>query len=282
MSGETMGSTILSGFVNSIWDDALLTAREQSVMANLVTTFADASGLALRKNAYYRGGTVATLAESADLSSTVFDPAVLSTLTPQQFGVQYFITDLRIESDPFGVRQDAALDLGQLMATYVDTRLCETGGSLTGGTVGTAGGTITWANIFNAQTKLRAAFAPQPYIAVVRPEQWYFLANTLAAGQTVTNSPALQDNIANNWFVGNAYGINFYVDANITAGTAAKGFMFSRQALALDVRRAPRIEVQRDASRGGGGYELNATLVFAYGNWRPAFGIQMIGTSTIS
>jgi hypothetical protein len=180
------------------------------------------------------------------------------------------------------VQRDAASDLGNMIAEKVDTDIVTLFASLTGGTVGTAGGTITWANVFNAITKLRVQLAPAPYIAVVRPEQWYYLANTLAAGQTVTNAPAAQNQIAASWFAGSMYGVDFYVNSNITAGTAAVGAMWNREAMALDIRRAFRLEPQRDASRGGGGWELNATAVYAAGVWRPLFGCQMIGTSTVA
>jgi hypothetical protein len=56
--------------------------------------------------------------------------------------------------------------------------------------------------------------------------------------------------------------------------------MFSRDASAYDLRRPFRIETQRDASRGGGGWELNASIVYGEGVYRAAFGVQMIGTSS--
>ncbi len=281
MANESSYNSI-STLVNNIQEGALLTAREQSIMAGLVTAFSS-TGSEPRKNYSYTGGTLITsMAETYDLTSQTFTPAVLSTLTPAMIGAQYFITDQRIASDWNGVQRDAATDLGQLAAVQIDTDLVGHFDELTGGTVGSAGGTISWANILNAITKLRTAHAPAPYVAVLHPGQWYYLANSIAAGQTVTNAPALQDAVARQYFAANAYGVDFYLDANITSGTAAYAAMFSRAALAMDVRRAPRIEVQRDASRGGGGWELNLTAVYATGTWRPAFGVTMIGTSTVS
>jgi hypothetical protein len=55
--------------------------------------------------------------------------------------------------------------------------------------------------------------------------------------------------------------------------------MFQRQAMFLDERDPFNIEPQRDASRGGGGWELNGRMEYAYGVYRPTFGCQMIGTS---
>jgi len=59
------------------------------------------------------------------------------------------------------------------------------------------------------------------------------------------------------------------------------GGMFAKEALAFDLRRALRIEPQRDASRGGGGWELNATMIYAQGVYRPQYGVRLVGTSTI-
>lgn len=271
----------ISSLVNNIQEGALLTARDLGIMTNLATVFADMNGSEPRKLYSYTGGTVGTLAETADLSSQTFTPAVLSTLTTSQIGAQYFLTDQRLATDWNGVQRDAATDLGQLMAVKMDTDMVGLFDDLTGGTVGSAGGTITWANFLAGITKLKAANAPGPYVAVMHPGHWYYLANAIAAGQTVTNAPALQDVVARQYFAANAYGVDIYLDANITSGTAAYAAMFSRSAMAVDIRRAPRIEVQRDASRGGGGWELNLTSVYAVGTWRPAFGVTMLGTSSV-
>jgi hypothetical protein len=50
--------------------------------------------------------------------------------------------------------------------------------------------------------------------------------------------------------------------------------MFARQAIALDIRRPFRIEPERDASRRG--IELNASMIFGAGLWRPTFGVQVL------
>jgi hypothetical protein len=281
MANESSYASI-SSLIGTIYEGAVLTARENSIMAPLVSSFSDLNSAAVRGLAAYSGGTIQTLWETQDLSAQTFTPASLATLTPYMYGAQYFLTDRRVRSDPFGVQRDAARDLGEMVATAVDTALVGLLDDFTGGTVGTAGGTITWANFFNALGLLRRAKAPQPYVCVLEPGQWYFLANTIAAGATVTNAPALQDAVARQFFAANAYGVDVYVDANITSGTAAKGGMFAREAIALDTRQAFRIEPQRDGSRGGGGWELNSSIDYASGVWRAAFGVTMVGTSVMA
>lgn len=71
-------------------------------------------------------------------------------------------------------------------------------------------------------------------------------------------------------------GVNIYTSMNIPGGgtNTAKGAMFSRPALAVDYRRGVRIEPERDASRRA--WELNMSMVYAHGVWRPKFGVQMV------
>lgn len=282
MANESSAASI-SSFINDIFEGALLAARDQMIVAPTIRGFDDKTGLAVRVASEYTGGTFATLAETADLSSQTFTPGTLSTITPAQVGAQYFITDLRIESDPFNTQRDAAQDMGAEFGEYLDTLLVSNFSSLTGGTVGTAGGTLTWADLFKAQTRLRNQKAPGPYVAVVHPSQWYYLGTAITVGATKTNADEVQDGMARNgFFTFSNYGFTIYLDANITSGTAAVAAMYNANAIAIDMRRAPRLEPQRDASRGGGGWELNMTAVFGHGVWRPLWGVKMIGTSVLA
>lgn len=279
MAGESTYNAI-SGLVANITDIALLTASEQSVMPALVRVFGDSNSGTSRVWATYTGGTVVSLAEISDLSAQTFTPAAAGTLSPTLFGMQYYLTDLRITSDPFGAQRDAGQDLGRVFGVKVDSDLVGNFSSLTGGTVGTAGGTLTWANVHRAAAYLRANFAPQPYACVLRPEQWYYLTSASSGVPTLMQSPEWMNSLAAQYYVSSWGGIDFFIDANITSGTAAVGAMFATDAMAYDLRRAFRIETQRDASRGGGGWELNASMVYAEGVYRPTFGCQMIGTSS--
>lgn len=262
----------ISSFVNTVWADAMLVARENSVMAGLVTVFNDRDGMALRKNADYSSVTINQVGEADDLTSQAFTPSVSQTLTPYEYGAQFFLTDQRLESDIYAVRQDAALELGRGMGAKVDADLVGLFDNLTGGTVGGTTTDFTWANFFAALTRMRAAYAPLPYVCVLHPYQWHCLGTAVAPGVTVTNSPYIQDAIVRQFFVGNVAGVDIFLDGNITdASSATYGAMFSRNALALDWRRAPRIEPERDASRRG--WELNLSAIYASGIWRPQYGI---------
>ncbi len=278
MAGESTYATI-SALVPNIYQAALLVASETSVMTNLVTTYNDTTSLTPRVFEQYTGGTIVTLAEISDLSAQTLTPAASGTITPTLFGQQYYLTDARISSDTNAVQRDASQDLGRVFGVKVDTDLVGLFSSFTGGTVGTAGGTLTWGNIQRAAAYLRANYASDNYIAVLRPEQWYYLTSATSGVPTLMNSPEWQNSLAGNFYQSSWGGIHFFIDGNITSGTAATGGMFHPDALVYDERRPFRIETQRDASRGGGGWELNATIIYGKGIYRASFGVQMIGTS---
>jgi hypothetical protein len=264
----------ISTFVNTVWADALMVARDNNVMSRLVRVFGDRQGDALRKNAKYSGtATFNQVAETDDLSSQSFTPVTDQTLTPYEYAAQFFMTDRRIETDIWSYRQDAAIELGASYGQKTDQFLSGLFSSLTGGTAGSAGSNMSWAVFFNALTKARRALIPQPWVMVLTPEQFHCLGTAVAPGATVTNSPAIQDEFARRWFVGNVTGVDIFTTANIAVGTSVYGGLFNRESMALDIRRAFRVEPERDASRRG--IELNASSVFAYGVWRPQYGIAI-------
>jgi hypothetical protein len=262
----------ISAFVNTVWEDSALVLREQGPMLGLVSRFGDRNDMAVRSNAYYGTAVINLIGESDDLSSQVLTPTTLSTLTPYEYGAQFFLTDQRLDSDIFGIRQDAAMELGGAYGQKVDGLLSGLFSSLTGGSIG--GTTLmTWATFFGAETLLRIAKVPRPYVCVLSPSQWHSLGTAIAPGVTVTNAPQLQDQFAKSFYVASAGGVDIVVDGNIGTATAVYGAMFGRRALAFDMRRAPRIEWERDASRRG--YELNFSSIFAYSTWRPAEGVYI-------
>jgi hypothetical protein len=114
----------------------------------------------------------------------------------------------------------------------------------------------------------------------LRPEQWYYLTSASSGVPTLLQSQDFMNDLYKGIYVGSAGGVDFGIDANITSGTAAVGGMFARQAIAYDERRGFRIETQRDASRGGGGFELDATIIYGVGIQRATFGVQLLGTSS--
>jgi hypothetical protein len=267
----------ISSFVNPIFDGALLIARDNNVMLPLVKFFGDRSGTALRQNSQYGGATINTIGESDDLLSQAFTPASIAQLKPLEAGGQYFLTDLRRESDPFSVQADASMDLGLATATKMEVDMVATFKSFTGGTIGAAGTVSSWGQVAAGIAVLRAQKAPMPYSLVLHPFQWHPLAKAILPGVALTNVPAATlDEFQRKFYVGTMTGADIFITSNIAGGgtNTAYGGLFARPAIAFDLRRAPRLEPERDASRRG--YELNMTTVYAAGVWRPLFGVTML------
>lgn len=264
-----------------IYEEALLAARELTVVQPLIRNVS-AAGLSPRSWTAYSGGTAQTIAETDDIAAQAFTHSAAGTITPTTSGMAYFLTDSRIDSDWANARSDAATDLGQVIAEKQDTNLVGLFSSLTGGTIyggGTAnvGGTLLFKDILLAAAKVRGQKYSGTLAVVMHPVQMaYALSGSVP---DLVKSPRFMDSLASNWYVGGYGGIEFFTDANITAGTASVAAIFAEPAMMFDLRRAFRIEAQRDASRGGGGWELNATLQYAYGVYRPKAGVQLIGTA---
>ena len=274
--GSNLTSDI-TGYIQDIFEGALLVARERNLMAALVTTFNDRTGIAPRTNNQYGGATIADVGESDDMISQKFTPSEIAELNPTEKGGQYFLTDLRLETDPFTLRADAALDLGQALATKMEVDIIGNFTSLTGGTIGAAGTIATWSYFWAMRSRLKVQLAPQPFYCVMHDYTWHALSKAASvAGASVVNAPQFQDELTRNFYAGTVGGVEIYTTSNVPVITGDDAYMamFSPQAMALDIRRAPRLEYERDASRRG--WELNLTAVYATGVWRPTFGIQGI------
>ena len=269
----------IAGLVANVYELALLTAQEGNVIAPFVTTFT-AEGSAPRVFGSYSGGTFAAVDESADMTQQSFNASAGGTLTPSVYGQMALLTTRRLRSDPANAQADAGRYLGETAAAHIDTNLAGLFSSLTGGTVGTAGGTITWANIFRAQAYLRTNKVFGSYACVLHPVQWFYLTSATTGVPTLMQNTSIAESFVGGFYQASFGGIDFFVDANIASGTAAVGAMFAKPAIALDVRQAFAIAPQWNASySGNGAWELNASMEYAYGVFRPTYGAQLIGTS---
>lgn len=271
----------VASLVQTIYEDAMLVARENALATSLVQVFSDRTGLAPRQNFKYGTAAIASINETDDLISQTFTPSADQTLTPAEAGAQFALTDSRIETDFLNVRADAARELGMAIADKIDTDIFGNFNALTGGTVGTSGTALTWSYFSAMLARLVAQHAPRPYIFVCHPYQWNQLAKAASiASSSANNTPAyVSEAVARNYYVQSMMGVDIYVSTNLEFSTNdAYVAMFSRAAIAYDNRRAPRIEPERDASRRL--WELNLSTVYAHGVWRPNWGIQGIFDAT--
>lgn len=269
----------VSAIAQSIQEDAMFVIREAGQMQGLVTVFNDASGANPRKSYQYNQGTAQVVGEADDLTSRAFTPALDQTLTPQEIGLQFFVTDLRSESEaPENIITDAGRELGLAALDKVESDLVGDMASLTGGSVGASGTVITWGYVAAAIALARNANKSNsiPLACVVHGYQWSVLAKAASvAGATVAAAPGFQEEITRTGKVGMFMGVPiFQVFASPDTSTDFTGGVFPRDAIAIDWRRAIRVRPERDESRRG--VEFNMSAVYAHGIWRPARGVKML------
>ena len=270
----------IAGLVANVYETAIQVATEGNVIAPFVTVFTDSQSSAPRIFGTYSGGTFAAVAESDDMTQQAFNATAGGTLTPSVYGSMALLTTRRIKSDPANATREAGIHLGNAASQHIDTNLAGLLDSLTGGTVGTAGSALTWANVFRAQAYIRAKKVFGRYTCVLRPEQWYELTSASSGVPTLLQNTSIAESIIGGFYVASFSNIDFMVDANITAGTAAVGGMFARDAIALDIRQPFQIAPQWNASySGNGAWEINASMEYAYGVYQPLHGAKLIGAS---
>lgn len=271
----------VSAFTQTVYEAALHIARANNVMAQLVTPFSNMRGYAPRTHTIWDASTASfgTITEADDLTPNKFGRTAGGTLTPAAYGRMYEITDDRVNADPEAqdsIMAEAAMDLGLNAALTVERHLLGDLASLTGGTIGAAGTVITWGHIYAARAQMQAASLLGPYFCALHTYQMFQLRRSLSvAGITLNQVPAPAD-LQVPFTITQVGDITFYETPNLTidgSGDVTSGF-WMREALALDSRQPFRIEPDRDASFRRS--ELNATMTYAHGVWRPTYGIKFI------
>jgi hypothetical protein len=274
----------ISSVAQDVQDDAIFVVREAGQMQGLITVFRDAGGMNPRVGYKYNQGTAQAVGEADDLTSRAFTPSADQTLTPAEIGLQFFVTDSRRDSEaPESIVTDAAQELGFAALDKIETDLLGDMASLTGGDLGASGTAITWGYVAAAIAQARNANKNVfvPLACVIHGYQASVLAKSASiAGATLAQAPSVTDQVTRQGlrqrFVFND--VPIYQVFGGLSGTDFIGGVFPRLAMAIDWRRAIRIEAERDASRRG--TEFNMSAVYAHGVWRPARGVKMTFDAT--
>lgn len=277
MANET-SYALISSLLPSIYEAALMYAQENFVMPMLVTVHSDHNGMQDRIYSKYAGGTVVTgLGETTDLTTQAFTRASLVTLTPAEIGTQFVVTDRRMDSDDVDVMTDLSQHIGYTVFKQVEAHLAATFSSLTAGTIGSAGSAMSWTTLYQARSVLAAGAIPPPYNVVLHEYQWLDLALAANIAGAATSGPMrFRDDIQSRYYVASVGDMDIYTTGTevISAGTAVYGGIFSRRAIALDIRRALRIELERNASLRS--TEVNATMIYAHGVLDATYGAAIL------
>ncbi len=279
MANETTYA-LISSLLPDVYEAALMYAQESFIMPNLVTLYTDQTGMQDRNFSEYSVGTVSTgLGETTDLTTQAFDRALLTTLTPGEIGTQFVVTDRRLDSDDVDLLADLAQHIGFTIFRQIESDLLGHFASMSGGTVGSMGTRLSWETVYKARAELANAAVPPPYQLVISEYQYYDLATSAnLAGLSAPAPLRIRDDIVSRYYVASVGDIDIYTTSLLGATDPTIGGMFNRGALALDIRRAMRIELQRDASLRA--TEVNATAIYAHGLRRPAWGVQILADGT--
>ena len=274
----TTSSTLDDLFANII-AAARFTAEEESLMMGLVTMYniGDEAGKTIQVPKY-PAVTAADLTEGTDMSSSTVSTSSV-TITVGEVGAQVVLTDVAAmgAGNP---AEELGTVLGNSIATKIDTDLIALFDGFSTA-LGGAGTEITVADIFKAAATLRNNKAQGDIFAVVHPFQAYQLKANLTNTFANPNGGAAQTTAMVNSYVGTIAGVDIYESSNITVDGSddAKGAVFSREALAIAMKRDFQIETQRDASLRA--FELNATAVYGVGELDDTYGVEMLFDSAL-
>jgi len=274
--------TDISTYLPKIYEDALFVAREMNLMSNLVWNYS-ASGFMAREVPVRPEITAETIADGVDYSNpTTWNKSSGATLTPGEIIAQAMLTDQHMESDFEDAVRTCAVELGGAVATKVDVDLLGDFASLTAEVGPGAGNALNYSYLAAGYVLVStAAKSPSPIYTVLHPYQWHDIWVEL--GRPAATYDYLGD-VANeamrNYAVGKWVGMAWFTSANITidASDDAVGAVFHREALALDTRRAPRLEPERDASLRA--TEMNMTAGYAHGVRRSTYGRYITSDAT--
>jgi N4-gp56 family major capsid protein len=272
-------STTLDDLFANIIAAARFTAEEESLMMGLVTMYniGDEAGKTIQVPKY-PAVTAADLTEGTDMSSSTVSTSSVS-ITVGEVGAQVVLTDVAAmgSSNP---AEELGTVLGNSIATKIDTDLIALFDGFSTA-LGGAGTEITVADIFKAAATLRNAKAQGDIFAVVHPFQAYQLKANLTNTFANPNGGTAQNTAMVNSYVGTIAGVDIYESSNITVDGSddAKGAVFSREAMAIAMKRDFQIETQRDASLRA--FELNATAVYGVGELDDSYGVEMLFDSAL-
>lgn len=272
-------STTLDDLFANIIAQARFTAEEESLMLGLVTQYniGDEAGKTIQVPKY-PAITAADLTEGTDMSSTTVSTSSVS-ITVGEVGAQVVLTDLAAmgAGNP---AEELGTVLGNSIATKMDVDLIALFDGFSTA-LGAAGQEITVADLFKAAATLRNNKAQGEIFAVVNPFQAYQLKANLTNTFANPNGGDAQNTAMVNAYVGTIAGIDVYESANVAVdgNDDAKGAVFSREALAIAMKRDFQIEAQRDASLRA--FELNATAIYGVGELDDTYGVEMLFDAAI-
>lgn len=275
-------SADIAGFFSSLFEEAMFVFRAQALMPSLVTLFTG-SGMAPRVQGIFPTLTAATAVEGDTISdSQTWNKSAKMSITPQIRHAQVIITQSMIDTDNDATMDSASTEMGRALAQAVDTDLLSNFANFSTA-LGAAGSAMTIKIEAAAVSRLQNAKIPMPIQAVYHPYHWFDLWVEL--GQPAATYQFLGD-VANEalkqFAVSNFNGMVHYISPNISVDSLddAISGVFHRDALALDTRQAPKLNVTEHPEVAGYGYQLDLEMWYAHGERRDEAGVKITADAT--
>jgi len=276
-------STLTQELYANIVQSALYTLSENTVIRPLVRNY-DMTGTPglTAQVPIYPALAAGDLVEGTDLSSPTSFDTTSATITALEKGVLVTLTDLSKESASEDVAAAIGRQIGDAMAVKVDTDLAALFSGFSS-SVGSGAAELTVDDFFKAAAILRNNKAPGPYVSVVHPYQAYQIKKQLTnAGATMSHNLSDVGNVAlRDGFVGRLAGIDIFESTVISGDSAGAyvGAVMAQDALGYMVKRAMRIEEQRDASLRA--TEIVGSMAYGVKEIFDVYGVKMIGDAQL-
>lgn len=270
----------LNGLYPNIYGDALFVARDNSLMAGLVSQLSG-STFATRYIPIYNQLTASTVSEGATATAQQLTKGTAETIVPAIVTVRAALTDERIMTDPDNAGDAIAREAGMAIGQKVDQDLIGEFANFSQD-FGAAGSALTIKRAAAAVAYIRAQSAFDRPNAVVAPYTWYSLQTELSQAGVTTrsgNGVDIVNQAMRDFWVSDFQGANWYTSANIGTGTAAVSGMFAREAIVLDTRTSMTMEIQRDADTRSWWYYF--VMRYGTGTPRPTFGVKLTATNSV-
>lgn len=264
----------------NVYDDTLFVARDNSLMAGLVSQ-ASATTYAPRYIPIYNEITASAVSEGATATTQQLTKGTADTITPQTISVKVPLTDERLMTDPDSAAGAVSMEGGLAIAKKVDTDLLGEFANFTQD-FGVAGSAAKINRCAAAVAYIRAQSSKSIPTAVLHPYSWYSVYNELTQNGVTTRAANAADTVnqaMRDFWVNDFQGAQWYTAANLGTGTAVVNGIFAREAIMLDTRTPLDMEVQRDPDSRSFYYYFN--MRYGTGTPRPTFGCKLTATASV-
>lgn len=276
-------SSVLSELYANIVQSALFTLNEKTVIRPLVRNY-DMSGTPglTAQVPIYPTVAAAAVADGTDLANTGFN-TTSKTITASEVGVMVELTDLAAESASEDVAAAIGRQIGSAMAEKVDTDIAALFADFSNA-IDKSAAAVDIEDIFKAAATLRANNADQngAYVCVLHPYQAFDLKKQLTnAGATMSHALSDVGNSAlRDGFLGRIAGVDIF-ESNVISGDSAgtfHGAVMTQDALGYMVKRAMRIETERNASKRS--LEIVGSMAYGVSELFDQYGVAINSDAT--